>query len=196
MSTARALELISEEEYLAGEESAAVRHEYLAGRLYAMTGASTAHNVITSNVLASFHGQLRGKSCRALALDMKVRVQVSEYDVRFYYPDVVVVCDVESLAAAYQREPTVIVEVISESTRRTDEGEKKDAYFSMPSLTHYILLEQHSVGAVAYQRDGDRFDCRTYRSLDDTIVLEGIGLTLALRDAYEEAMPTESGAST
>jgi len=187
MSTARALSTISEEDYLAGEEAAAVKHEYVAGRVYAMTGARTAHNVISGNVFASFHAQLRGSPCRPFSLDMKLRIEQGS-NVRHYYPDVFVACEPEPPDALFQQQPVVVVEVLSDSTRRTDEGEKKDAYLDLASLSHYLLLEQDSVGAVVYYRAGDHFESLEYAGLDDTIELEGIGLKLSLRDAYENAL--------
>ena len=80
--------------------------------------------------------------------------------VRFYYPDAMVVCQSNPMTDAFQDQPVVIVEVLSEGTRRLDVGEKQDAYLTIPSLTHYILLEQDSPTAVVYQRVGERFERR------------------------------------
>ncbi len=82
-------------------------------------------------------------------------------------------------------QPVVIVEVLSDSTRRLDDGEKKDAYFTIPSLTHYILLEHESPVAVVYQKADEHFERHEFTNLSDVIVIDGLGLSLPLQDLYE-----------
>src|SRR6056297_1977496 len=115
LSTAEHLAPISVEDYLAGEEKARRKHEYVDGMVYAMVGGRYAHNLIASNVLAELHSQLKGKPCRALNSDSKVRVQLSS-STRFYYPDASVVCGENLRSGTFQDKPTVIVEVLSQST--------------------------------------------------------------------------------
>src|SRR5437868_14730218 len=91
MSTAKKLDLMSVEQYLAGELHSPIKHEYLGGMVYAMAGARNAHNLIASNLLGTLHADLRGKPCRPFNSDTKVRVQLPTH-VRFYYPEVAVVC--------------------------------------------------------------------------------------------------------
>ena len=104
---------------------------------------------------------------------------------RFYYPDVSVVCQANPLSDTFQDRPVLIVEVLSESTRRLDDGEKRDAYFTIPSLNHYLLLEQDSAVAVLYQRDGERFARHEFTALSDVISLASLNITLPLRELYE-----------
>src|SRR5437660_4676071 len=130
MSAARKWNLVSVEDYLAGELVCPIKHEYLGGVVYAMAGARIAHNLIATNVIGSLHGRLRGRRCRPFNSDMKIRVRLPT-QVRFYYPDVSVVCRSNPQGESFQDEPAAIFEVLSRGTRRIDEGEKKDAYLTI-----------------------------------------------------------------
>ena len=88
MSTAEKLNLVSAEDYLDGELVSPVKHEYLAGVVYAMAGARNLHNIIATNVLAALHARLRGRPCRPFNSDTKIRIRLPTH-VRFYYPDAV-----------------------------------------------------------------------------------------------------------
>lgn len=185
MSTAYRFQLISVEDYLAGELVSAIRHEYVAGEVFAMTGARVKHNRIAGNVFLSLGVQLRGKPCRPYGADMKIRID-SNNSTRFYYPDVSVVCDSTPDSELFQDKPVVVVEVLSESTRRNDLEGKRDAYLTIPSLTYYVLLEQDAIAAMVYERQGDEFACRRYLSAEDRIVLETIGAELPLAEVYAD----------
>src|SRR5438067_643283 len=139
MSAAKKLNLISVDDYLAGELKSPSKHEYLGGVIYAMAGARNLHNLIASNALVALGSRLRGRLCRAFNSDTKVRVRLPAH-VRFYYPEVSVVCRPNSPTESFQDEPAVIIEVLSRATRRIDEGEKKDAYLTIPSLSVYLLV--------------------------------------------------------
>ena len=80
MEAALSPELVGAEDYLEGEKVAKVRHEFVAGQLFAMAGASEEHNLIAGNLFAALHAHLRGKGCRLFTFDMKVRLYVSSAD--------------------------------------------------------------------------------------------------------------------
>jgi Uma2 family endonuclease len=130
MTAAEKLNLISVEDYLAGELRSQIKHEYLGGFVYAMAGARNVHNVIATNVLGSLHARLRRRRCQPFNSDMKIRVRLPTH-LRFYYPDVSVICRPNPQNDSFQDEPAVIFEVLSKATRRIDEGEKKDAYLTI-----------------------------------------------------------------
>ena len=160
MTPAEPMPLLSIEEYLAAETDGEVRHEYLGGYLYAMAGARTVHNRVAANFLGILHHQLRGQTCEPFNSDMKVRVQLANHT-RFYYPDGMVVCSPNGPDDPFQDQPVVIAEVISESTRRTDEGEKREAYLTIPSLQVYLLIETGQPRIVAHRpRLGSAGQCR------------------------------------
>src|SRR5438045_4152677 len=117
MTAAEKLNLVSVEDYLAGELVSPVKHEYLGGVVYAMAGARNAHNLIVANTQGTLHGRLRGKRCRAYTSDTKIRIRLPHH-IRFYYPDVPVICRPNPQGDSFQDEPAVLVEVLSRSTRR------------------------------------------------------------------------------
>ena len=184
MTAAPKLRLVSVEDFLAGELVSEVKHEYLGGYVYAMAGARNVHNQIASNVLGLLHARLRGKPCQPFNSDTKIRVQLPTH-VRFYYPDVSVVCDPNAPDESYQDRPVVVVEVLSNKTRRIDQGEKKDAYFALPTLKVYLLVEQDSSAVTAYRRTELGFIQETYFQLDATVPLAEIGVELPLAEIYE-----------
>src|SRR3989442_10570028 len=132
---------ISPEEYLEGERIAEVKHEYVAGRVYAMAGASDNHNRISGNIFAALHHHLRGKPCDVFTNDMKVRT-APEHGSSFYYPDVVVACDPTDNAKYYRERPLYVFEVISPDTERTDRREKAISYYYIPTIEAYIIADQ------------------------------------------------------
>ena len=178
------------EEYLAAETDGEVRHEYLGGYLYAMAGARTVHNRVAANFLGILHHQLRGQTCEPFNSDMKVRVQLANHT-RFYYPDGMVVCSPNGPDDPFQDQPVVIAEVISESTRRTDEGEKREAYLTIPSLQVYLLIETGQPRVVAHRRDSEApgsaggFRSEVYSGLEEVVPLNEVSAELALSDLYE-----------
>lgn len=130
---------ISVEDYLADELIAKTKHEYIDGRVYAMVGASKNHESIAANVLAEVRQHLKDTPCRPYGSDVKVKVGHN----KFFYPDVMVVCEDKTDNAYYTEFPLLLVEVLSKSTRQKDETIKRIAYQSLPSLREYVLIEQN-----------------------------------------------------
>jgi Uma2 family endonuclease len=184
MSTARKINLVSVQDYLAGELLSPVKHEYVAGVVYAMAGARNAHNLIATNTLGALYAHLRGRPCRPFNSDTKVRIRLPTH-VRFYYPDASVICRPNPQGDSFQDEPAVIVEVLSRRTRRIDEGEKKDAYLAIPSLAVYALVEQDTAAVVAFRRTEGGFVREVYEGLDAVLPLGEIGIDLPLAEIYE-----------
>ena len=193
MNTALKLKSISVVDYLRGEQNASRKHEYVEGNIYAMVGAKNSHNRIATNGTVALGYQLRGKRCQVFNADTKIRVRQNR-GTRFYYPDLSVVCRVNPPDETFQDEPVVIVEVISESTRRTDEYEKRESYLSINSLRVYIRVEQSSAAAVVDRRVDSGFEREIYEGLEAVIPLPEIGCSLPLTDLYEqvEFLPPES----
>jgi Uma2 family endonuclease len=141
---------LSVEGYLAAEDGAECRHEYIDGDLYAMTGASDRHGLIVGNLYARLRTLLRGSPCQLFSNDMKVRLRIAEQDI-FYYPDLLLSCDPRDRETYYRGRPCLLIEVLSESTARIDRREKLFAYQTLPSLQEYLLIEQ-DVRAVEIHR--------------------------------------------
>jgi len=186
MSGAPRLDLISVEDYLAGELVSPVKHEYIGGVVYAMAGGRNQHNLIATNVLAILHSRLQGSRCRSFNSDTKIRIQLPR-QIRFYYPDVSVICRPNPPNDSFQDEPVLVVEVLSRKTRRIDEGEKKDAYLTIPSLSAYLLIEQESPLVVVHRRANGDFVREIHAGLNAVIPLAEIGTELPLAEIYEGA---------
>ena len=184
MSAAPKWNLVSVADYLANELISPVKHEYLGGVVYAMAEARNAHNHIATNGLIALGARLRGKRCRPYNSDTKIRVRLPTH-VRFYYPDVSVICRPNPQNDSFQDEPAVLIEVISHRTRRIDEGEKRDAYLTIPSLCVYLLVEQETPAVVAWRRGENGFVREVYQGLDAVLPLGEIETDLPLVELYE-----------
>ena len=176
--------IVSPEDYLDGELVSEVKHEYLSGVVYAMAGARNVHNDIATNIVGLLHAQLRGKACRTYNSDTKVRLRLPA-GLRFYYPDAQVTCHPNSPDDTYQDQPVVVIEVISESTRRTDEGEKLEGYCALPSLEVYLLVESERALVIGYRRGAAGFTREVHSGLGAIIPLACMGAELHLAEIYE-----------
>lgn len=173
------------QEYLALDRAAAEKSEYWDGGLYAMTGASRAHNLITTNITTALNTQLRASPCEVYAADMRVRIPRTY---RYLYPDVVVVCDepqFEDDQDDILLNPTLIVEVLSPSTEAYDRGKKFDSYRRLPSVAAYLLIAQDERRVLLYTRQSqDQWLFAEFGDDDTVIDLPAIGCALPLADIY------------
>jgi Uma2 family endonuclease len=149
--------ILSPAEYLAGELKSELRHEYLSGRVYGMAGASVNHNHIAGSFFGELYQHLRGKKCQPYMADMKVHIH-DDGDDWFYYPDVMVNCDPSGQFQYYCDTPSLIVEVLSPDTEKTDRREKMAAYQRLPSLHTYILADQLKREVTVYHRVSDGWE--------------------------------------
>lgn len=179
-----AIALVAPEDYLAAEKGSTIRHEYLGGAVHAMTGAGVRHNHIATSALLNLGSQLRGKPCFPIGSDTKIKIETND-QTRFYYPDAGVVCESGPEDQHYQEKPVLIIEVLSDSTRRIDQGEKKDAYLQIPSLQAYLLIETEKPEVTVYQSEGEKFVASLFTKLEDIITLSTFDLTLPLNELYE-----------
>jgi Uma2 family endonuclease len=140
---------ISIQDYLEGEKVSPIKHEYIDGEVYAMSGTSKIHNRIIRNILDKLSGHLRGGDCEPFFIDIKV---YSEKFNRFYYPDLIVVCGADEESEYYTQKPKLIVEVLSPSTALTDRREKMFVYKELETVEEYILIEQDRMYAEIYRR--------------------------------------------
>jgi Uma2 family endonuclease len=187
MTALRQFAPISISEYLDGEEHSPVKHEYLGGTVHAMSGGSNRHNIISVNAVSLLFDQLRGKPCRPFNSDTKVRIELPDHT-RFYYPDAMVVCHPNPLADTFQQHPVVVMEVLSESTRRTDMGEKRDAYLTIPSLKALMLVECSEPVVTVYRRKAEGgFAVELHSGFDAVVPLPEIDASLTLAELYDSA---------
>ena len=184
MTAARKIELLSVEDYLAGERVSKKKHEYAGGHVYAMAGGKNIHNMVAGAFFGAIYGKLRGRRCQVFNSDTKVRIRMPTHT-RFYYPDGMVVCEPNPPGDEFQDRPVVIAEVLSVSTRRTDEGEKRDAYLTIPTLVAYLLIETERPRVVVHRRTPEGFVAQVYDGTESTIPLGATGVDLPLAELYE-----------
>lgn len=180
-------EELSVEAYLEGEQRGEIRHEYLAGQIVAMVGASRAHALLCGSLHALLLPAARKQGCQLFMADMKVRID-QDSDSYFYYPDLVLSCHPEDRPPFYVNQPGLIVEVLSPATERIDSREKLLAYRLLPSLTEYLMLRQDRPQADLYQRD-DAGHWQHWRiaGLAGVLSLRSLGgLTVSLQDVYAD----------
>ena len=176
------------EAYFAFEEASETRHEYVNGRVYAMTGASWNHTVITGNTQAHLHAQLRGKPCTSIPNEMKLKVDSKS--VSFRYPDLMVVCGDPQFFENRKdtiSNPTVIIEVLSPSTALKDRNEKLEEYIKIDSLQEYVLISQHEAKVERFKRDAsDEWLYKPVKGLENSLELPSIACVMELSALYEE----------
>lgn len=171
------------EEFLAWERQQDDRFEYVGGMVRMMTGGTNNHSVIVLNLAVALRAILRGTRCTALAEGPKVRTAHS-----VMYPDVLVTCAPLDLDQDTVAEPLLIAEVLSKSTAGFDRGIKWDAYQYLPSLRHYLLIEQEACKVDLFTRDGDGWRLTTYKSLEQSVPLAALDMELPLEAIYAGSM--------
>lgn len=188
MSQVQTKSFFSADDYLALEEHSPEKHEYLAGEIFAMVGATDAHVTITMNLAFLLRPHVRGRPCRLYMLDMKLRVETAD---AFFYPDLLVTCTPEDHASPrFKSQPTVLVEVLSKTTAAFDRGQKFAIYRQIPSLREYVLIEQERMSVECFRRDErDRWVLQSYGP-GDRVELSSLEFSSPIEALYEDvALP-------
>ncbi len=174
------------EAYLAYDRDQVVKHEFIDGQPLAMSGASRAHNLLVTAIVSAFYAGLRGRPCEVYPSDMRVQVGDSAL---YTYPDVTVVCGEPIFTDSHVdtlTNPTLLVEILSESTERYDRGVKFQGYRQLASLREYLLVSQTEQRIERYLRgDNDTWTLTDTHGHDKTLNLPYIELELSLATLYE-----------
>ena len=178
---------LSPEDYLALERRAEWKSEYFDGEMIAMPRVNEAHCLIVVNTASELGRQLKKRPCKAYANDMRVKVSPTGL---FTYPDVIVVCGQAQFDDS-QRDtllnPTLIVEVLSDSTEAYDRGRKFEHYRKLESLMEYVLIAQHRPHVESYRRQPDqRWVLTESDGLESSLRLDAIDCELALAEIYDK----------
>jgi Uma2 family endonuclease len=131
---------ISIQEYLEMENGADEKHEYYKGEIFAMSGAKVPHNIITTNLLATLYNKLKGKKCKPFNSDQRIHIPSNTL---FTYPDISIICGDDDDYNVLN--PTVIIEVLSKSTRNSDRREKFKLYRDIKTFKEYIVVDSASI---------------------------------------------------
>ena len=173
-------------EYLALERTADYRSEYFQGEIFAMAGGSPRHSLIQTNLTGELRAALKGALCTAYNNDLRIRVNPSGL---YTYPDASIVCGPLELADGQQDvvlNPTVLFEVLSDSTEAYDRGQKFGHYRQIESLREYVLVSQSEVLVERFQRNPDNtWTLTESRGIDAQFALNSVGITIPLREIYD-----------
>lgn len=175
---------LTPEEYFIWEEQQLLRHEYLSGEVYAISGGTQNHGRIASNIIFILKGHLRGGGCQVGNSDCRVNI----FETKDYvYPDVSVTCDDRDRTAIQAIQyPCLIVEVLSASTASYDRGDKFRMYRRNPSLQDYVLVDAEKIAIDLYRKnDRGNWEIFNYQS-GDNIDLQSIGLSFSIESVYED----------
>ncbi|WP_300600182.1 Uma2 family endonuclease [Niabella sp.] len=173
-------------EYLEMENASPEKHEYYRGGIFAMAGAGRKHNVIFSNMMGQLYLQLRGKPCTPFGSDMRIHIPENTL---FTYPDISIICgdivsspeDAETAVA-----PTVLIEILSRSTRDYDRGSKFKLYRDIPALKEYILVDSESISIEVFRlNNSGHWELEEYKTSGDTLIIKAVDARIAIPDIYE-----------
>ncbi len=186
---ARQYDFYSPEDYLAAEEKAAQKSEYYDGKVVAMAGASLNHNRIAGNVYAILNAALSDTPCEVFFVDVKVWIEARNF---FTYPDVMAVCGETKFMEDRSdtlTNPTIIIEVLSNSTERYDRKTKFHAYWTLDSLQEYILIDQHRMRVEYFQQISNKeWALRVFTDADEKLLLKAVDIKIPLSDIYRNVV--------
>lgn len=171
---------LSVDDYLALEQTSAIRHELIEGQLYAMVGATDTHNLIVQGLAVALWNRLRGSGCRVFTETVKVRIGNN-----FRYPDVFVTCAASDSDPLIKTQPVLVAEVLSDGTRRRDREEKRKEYSQIESLRHYLLLEQANVSAHCWTRMNNVWEVH-YVNTQSELELAAFDCKIPLKEIYQD----------
>lgn len=178
--------LFTEEEYLQLEKLSPTKNEYFKGEIFAMAGASNRHNVIFSNLFGDLSYKLKGKPCRAYGSDMRIYIPENTL---YTYPDISIICGEiipSNIDPDTVIQPTVLIEILSPSTKNYDLGGKFDLYRDIPTLREYILVDSESIRVQAFRINKEnRWELEDYRSIKDILTVPILGASVSLKEIYE-----------
>ena len=179
-------EKVSIEAYLEMENASTEKHEYYKGEVFAMSGPKVPHNEISGNLFASLHARLKGKKCKPYNSDQRIHI---ESNTLFTYPDISIVCgEIVTLNNDNWNivNPTVIIEVLSSSTKNYDRGEKFKLYREIPTLKEYILVDSESIHIEVFRLNAtNHWELEEYDALEDALQIKAIDEAIPLADIYE-----------
>jgi Uma2 family endonuclease len=185
---ASAFPVIELKDYFWFEERSESKNEYFYGHVYGMAGGSSAHSALSGAAYVELVQALAGKKCQVRNSDFRIETPQSN---AVFYPDVSVHCNqVLEPNALTGKAPTLLVEVLSPSTRRYDLTTKRKEYFLIPSLRHYLLLDSEKVEATLYSRGEAALwaeEPQRVSSLEESIPLEALGIVLSMQALYRDS---------
>lgn len=170
--------IFTKDEYLIIEERAETKHELVNGEIYAMAGAKEKHVKITGNIFRNIANHLLESPCDVYSSDMKLSAGLD-----CYYPDVFVKCDPDDDDELVKEKPVLVVEVLSESTKNFDRGDKLENYLKISTLKEYILVNQDEIEVWIYRRTEKKWEMEILKDSDE-LHFTSIDLKIPVKDLY------------
>jgi Uma2 family endonuclease len=173
-------------EYFEIDRNAEIKYEYWDGQIFAMSGASPEHNEIAVNIIREISTQLKGRACKILGSDQRVKVPIWP---PYRYPDLTALCskpEYEEIGGVKALlNPSLIIEILSDSTERFDRGDKFTFYKSIPSFCEYVLVAQHRPHITQFvKQTNNKWLQSEVNEIGDDIYLPSIDCTLVLSEVY------------
>src|SRR5688500_9248244 len=183
--------ILTEAEYLAFEEAAERKHEYFRGQVFAMAGCGLKHNIVFKNVYGDLAYRLKGKSCQPFGSDMRVHIPENTL---YTYSDISILCtDLFDADAKYLTQPTVIIEILSLSTKDYDRGSKFELYRYIPALKEYIIIDSEKVHVETYRINSyKQWELQEYKAPDDELEIKQVTWKMQLKEIYDGTRLTET----
>ncbi|WP_407521332.1 Uma2 family endonuclease [Lacibacter sp. MH-610] len=174
------------EEYLQFEKESSEKHEYYKGEIFAMSGAGARHNIIQMNLAAILVMKLKGKPCQPYGSDMRIHIPENTL---FTYPDISIICG-DIIPSAEDDDtatlPSVIIEILSPSTRQYDQGTKFKLYRQIPSLQQYILVESESVHVESFElNERNHWELKEYKLPEHELAFPSLKFSVPLSEIYD-----------
>jgi len=183
------------EEYFALETALVeTKHEFFNGEIFAMAGAHPNHNTLSVNLIREIGNELikKGRPCRVFNSDQRVRAeQPSASRIGYFYPDVSVVCGKPEFSSDNPPtllNPTLIIEVLSDSTREYDFGKKLDYYRAIASVQEIVFMSFDKVRVSVFRRQNDAWILRDVLGLEQMLTLESLEISIPLTELYRDVM--------
>ncbi len=186
----------TEEEYLKMEEQSSEKHEFYQGEIFllhagemsAMSGAKVTHNIISGNIFGEIKQQLKGKPCQPFNSDQRIYIPANAL---YTYPDISIVCgkpETKDDDELNLLNPSVIIEVLSSSTKGYDRGDKFKLYRDIKSLKEFILVDSKSLTVEAFRvNEGGHWELEEYKNIEGNLLIKTVQVTIPLTDIYEGA---------
>jgi Uma2 family endonuclease len=174
------------EEYLEMEETSDEKHEYYQGEIFTMSGAKLPHNIVTRNLYGKLIQELKDKSCQPFGSDLRIHIPANTL---FTYPDISIFCDdIKTLNddEFNALNPTILIEVLSPSTKNYNRGDKFKLYRNIATLKEYVLVDSLSISVEAfYINTAGNWELKEYTSVGDSLYLLTIDTRIPLKEIYE-----------
>jgi Uma2 family endonuclease len=178
----------TEEEYLDMEWENGIRYEYWDGTLVAMSGGRPRHAAINGNIFFAFKSKIKGSGCMVYNSDVLLKLPFGK---NYFLPDVLVTCHTEDKESErFLHNPSIIVEVLSDSTELYDRTKKWEQYRRIKSLRYFLLVSQKEYLVDMYHRPNETslFNFQSFRGLDEIIPFEDMGISIKMNEIYDEIM--------